>query len=188
MTKPDAMSDPTNMIRTAGIAAALGGGLRVLSPLLAPHLDDRANQVLWIGIDFLLLVGTATLFLATRRRVGMAGLLAGLTAILGLLILRSSAEPALGKDGYVVGVAVWGLGQAAFALIILVGRAEFRLACWCWLAAPVIAVLGGLLPLSRIGGLNAVELAMTVFACGFIAAGVEMLHRPASLPKLGASA
>ncbi len=188
-TRGDLMADPTAMLRIAGTAAVAGGMMRLATPFVGMLFEDRLLHLLWVLTDFLLLVGTVGLFLTVRRRVGVPGMLSVVVAVFGLLLVRSSAEHIFGPASYDVGAAVWGVGQGMLAALILAGRAgSFRWACLLWLAALALGVAGAALPGLPDLWLEAGEWAGLLFASAFVLTGVELLHHPASLPKLGASA
>jgi hypothetical protein len=188
-TRGDLMADPTAMLRIAGTAAVVGGLMRLATPFTGMLLGDQLLHLLWVLTDFLLLIGTVGLFLACRRRVGVPGMLSVAVAVFGLLLVRSSAEHIFGPASYDVGSAVWAIGQAALAALILVGQARsFAIACWLWIGALALGLAGAAIPGLPDLWLEASGWAGLLFAAAFVFTGVELLRNPASLPKLGAAA
>lgn len=188
-TRGDLMADPTAMLRITGTAAIVGGLMRLATPFVGMLLEDRWLHLSWVVTDFLLLVALVGVFLTVRRRVGVPGMLAGAVSVFGMLLVRSSAEHIFGPASYDVGSAIWALGMALLAVLILIGQGtSFRWACLFWIGALAFGVVGVAIPGLPDLWLEAGQWAGLLFAAGFVFAGIELLRNPASLPKLGASA
>ena len=162
-----------NLLRLSGLAALLGGVLRITSPFFGALMPDEALHLMWAGTDLLLLFGTFGLWAATRTATRAWGVVALVVVMIGLLLVRSSAERIFGPNSYGVGAGVWGLGQALLAATILAARAGFRLASILWLISFVLGLAGARIEL----WLDGFGWAGIVFAAGWICAGLTLARR-----------
>ncbi len=113
-------------LRLSGIAAVLGGALRILTAIV-PDPFDWPLWSLYLAIDLLLLVGWIGIFAAHRRQVGALGLLAALLGAAGLAALI--ARDALHLDTRILGTNIYILGAGALlvafaGLSLLMSRAR----------------------------------------------------------------
>lgn len=163
----------TNLLRLSGLAAFLGGVLRVASPVFGALMPDEALHLMWVGTDLLLLFGTFGLWTATRRATEAWGVVALVVMMIGLLLVRSSAERIFGPNSYGVGAGIWGLGQAILGATLLITRSGFRLASILWLASLVLGLAGQRIEL----WLDGFGWAGIAFAAGWICAGLTLMRR-----------
>lgn len=166
------MSD-SNLLRLAGAAGFLGGLLRIASVFVGMLLPDTALHLAWIGTDLLLLFGIVGLWAATRAATGAWGVVALVTMVAGLLLVRSSGERIFGPDSYGVAAGVWGLGQAILAATLLATRAGFRVAAILWLTSLALGLAGTRIDL----WVDGFGWAGLTFAAGWIAAGFDLMRR-----------
>ena len=171
------MSDQ-NLLRLSGVAALLGGLLRVSSPFFGMLLPDEALHLLWAGTDLLLLLGTFGLWASTRRATGVWGVVALVVMLIGLLLVRTSAERIFGPQSYGVGAGIWGLGQAILGAALLITRSGFRVSSILWLVSLVLGLAGERIDL----WLDGFGWAGIVFAAGWICAGLTLARRKEPVP------
>ena len=105
-------------LRLSGVAAILGGALRVLTAIV-PDPFDWPLWSLYLAIDTLLLAGWAGIYAAHSKQVGALGLLAALLGAAGLVTLI--ARDLFHLDTHISGIHIYILGAgalfgAAFAL------------------------------------------------------------------------
>lgn len=163
----------SNLLRLSGLAALLGGVLRITSPFFGMLMPDEALHLMWAGNDLLLLLGTFGLWAATRKATEAWGVVALVTMLIGLVLVRSSAERTFGPNSYGVGAGIWGLGQAILAATLLATRQGYRLASILWLVSLVLGLIGERMDL----WLDGFGWAGILFAAGWICAGLTLVRR-----------
>ena len=153
-----------NFIRALGLAAIVGGALRVVDSFVTQSLPADVLAALYFATDVFLLLGIAGIYLS--RRLGVAGVIGVLIFVVGILLVRASAFGTLGANGYQLAAAI-----ALSGLVILSAESLSRRAgiasAMLWLSAFGFGV---------IGVLGFVPAIMTIFAgvafgAGFIVAG-----------------
>jgi len=154
----------SRFLRVAGIAAILGGALRIADSFTAGPPATLA--LLYMATDVFLLAAIAGLWLARRGRVD--GVWLGLAA-LGLLMVRASA---FGVGSYSAGATVTLIALALFAMNALLTRSTAPWAPVAWIVALALGIAGtaGVAPATM------TALAGVAFGLGFVAAGLDMLY------------
>ena len=164
--------DHKALLRVSAIAAIAGGLLRAADPLFAAFaLNPAALQQIWFAIDLLLLVGIGGIYLAEANRLGIAGFIAVLIFLFGILLVRSNGVTVLGIGGYQTGAAIALIGVSILALLMLLRRAQI-VASLLWLAA----LVAGLTSRTGFGAGYLIALSGLLFGLGFAAAGVGLLR------------
>jgi len=95
----------TTLVRLAGIAAVLGGSLRVLTSLL--QLTPRpATEAVYLAVDLLLLFAVLGVYAHQHRTAGRVG-------FCGFLLATSGFASIAGPDGDIGPVSVYAAGSLA---------------------------------------------------------------------------
>ena len=165
------MSDVA-LLRILGIAAVLGGLLRIGSAFVPWAPDVAWLEALYLVIDVLLLFGLMGVYFAYRALIGVFGFIAFVIAEGGIASIVGPDTVAFGIDTYQAGVLVITAGLTLFAIQLLVTRAGPMWAPLAWIASAVIGVgvtAGGNPALGfHLGGV--------LFGLGFVLAGVAMVR------------
>jgi len=157
------------LIRTGGIAAVLGGALRIANTF-TQSLPQGTLAVLYFVTDVLLLAGITGLYLKRRATLGFAGTAGLAIFVLGILTIRASA---FGVGTYQLGATIAVLGLALYSIeTLLKRRGTVTPALWLLSLAAGIAAVLGLAPLPMM------ILAAGAFGAGFICAGLAMWRTP----------
>jgi hypothetical protein len=162
----------TNLTRAIGIAAIIGGTLRIATELLArTGLSDPSLQQLYFVTDFALLLGIGGVYALTSTRTGLFGAVAFVVFVFGILLVRSPNVSLLGPQGYRTGAAIALFGVASLGAAMLYGSA-LRIAPHFWFAALSVRLAGAM------GLRTDVLILMTglLFGLGTASAGVETLR------------
>lgn len=166
------MSD-TALLRVLGMAAVLGGVLRVVSAFIPFAPDQAWLEVLYLVVDVCLLFGLMGIYLAYRSRVGVFGFIAFAIAETGIasIVGPDGVVPAYGIDVYQLGVLVITIGLTLFAIVQLVARAGPPWAPLCWIASMLAGVGWSFGGNPEIGFLTG----GVFFGLGFVLAGWPLL-------------
>jgi hypothetical protein len=162
----EAMRDQT-LFRMLGVAAIVGGALRVGSAFIPWSPNDVWLEALAFVIDVLLLFGLMGLYFAHRAKLGLAGFAAFALAEIGIASIVGPDTSAFGIDTYQAGVAAISLSLSLLAIVMLTRRAGPMLAAACWIASTIVGIAGSALGLGELGFLAGGVL----FGLGFVAAG-----------------
>ncbi|WP_297513665.1 hypothetical protein [uncultured Caulobacter sp.] len=157
----------------AGVAAVAGGFVDLIGPLLYPHMVEQAQLLTYVGIDLFLLLGMLGLQSATGQATGWAGLVGFVTAVGGVLLVRSSAANVLGPSTYAIASAVWAIGMAIWGLAQLRPRTPFRWAGQLWFFAVLVPLAPMMFGDRRPSHQHE---AHALFALGFIVLGVQLVR------------
>ena len=84
------------LIRTFGIAAIIGGLLRVADSFTTQSFSAGTLAALYFTTDLFLLLGMAGIYLCRRTTIGVAGTLGAAIFTLGIVLVRVSAFGVLG--------------------------------------------------------------------------------------------
>lgn len=163
-------------LRLSGLAALLGGALRIFTAIV-PDPFDWSLWTVYLVIDMLLLAGWLGIYAAHRKQTGALGLLAALLGAAALLTLI--ARDALHLDVRILGMNIYILGAGtlliAFAgLSLLMSRARpfsiliTALAC----AAPVAGIAAQFLGPNALIAFSA---AGALFGAAFALDGLTLL-------------
>jgi hypothetical protein len=168
------MSD-TALLRVLGLAAVLGGSLRIASAFIPFAPDQAWLEALYLVVDVCLLFGLIGVYLNYRDRVGVFGFIAFAIALTGIasIVGPDGVVPAYGIDTYQLGVLVITIGLTLFAIVQLVARAGPPWAPLSWVASMLVGVgwsFGGNPEIGfLIGGV--------LFGVGFVLAGLPLVRR-----------
>lgn len=153
-----------NFIRALGLAAIVGGALRVVDSFVTQALPADVLATLYFATDVFLLLGIAGIYLS--RRLGIAGVIGVLIFVVAILLVRASALGILGSNGYQLAAAI-----ALSGLVILSAESLLRrtgiASSMLWLSALGFGVMG---VLGFVPALMTI-LAGVAFGVGFIVAG-----------------
>jgi hypothetical protein len=157
------------VIRASGLAAILGGALRIVDAFTTDMLSRDVLAVLYFVTDVLLLAGVAGLWRQRRASLGVAGMSGLAVFVLGILAVRASA---LGFGTYQLGAAIALLGLAIYSVETLLRGSTAGWAPCAWLVSLVAgaAAAAGFQPLMM------TALAGVAFGAGFVVAGTETLR------------
>jgi hypothetical protein len=163
------------LMRLSGLAALLGGGLRIASALPLP-MGAMAQEALWDVIDILLTLGLIGIYLARAGKLGFLGLAGFACAMAALSFIGGPDADPFGFSTYEQGAAVLAISLAGFSIAWLRAGERPLLAPLCWFGSVIAAgALGmGPVPLPDYGFMAAGVL----FGAGFVAAGWDLLRRP----------
>ncbi len=164
------------LFRLSGVAALVGGLLRVASALPL-GLDALTQEWLWTIIDVLLTLGLVGIYLVRADKLGFLGLA-------GFALAMASLSFIGGPDANVFGFSTYEQGAAALA-ISLVGFAIAWLRAGerplgpplCWFGTVIASGALGLLPAPFPD--YGFQAAGALFGIAFAWAGWDLLRRPA---------
>jgi hypothetical protein len=131
------------LFRAAAVAALIGAVLRAVTTLPHLPLDEMGRETLYLGIDVLLIIGLAGLFVGEPRLRGTAGTLGFILAIVGFLLIRTGARVGV-LGSYQVAAALVAIGLALMGVAMLRGGGWPRWAGLAWIAAFVVGLAGAL--------------------------------------------
>jgi hypothetical protein len=170
-----AMNDVT-LLRTLGVAAVVGGLLRVASAFIPWDGSDPRIEALAFVIDTALLFGLMGVYFAARERLGWFGFAAFALAVTGIASIIGPDSVAFGVDTYLAGVHAISIGLALLGVQMLLRRAGTAAAAVCWIASLAAGAGGGAIGHGELGFL----LGGILFALGFVFAGLDLLRRATS--------
>jgi len=155
------------LLRLGGVAAIIGGALRLGEPLLKRAFTGNALQLSYFAIDVFLLLGLIAWYAWRAEKLGTAGLIGFVPGVVGILVIRSAALFA--PQGYVLGATLLLIG-----LVILNAPALIR-----WerpICPPLLWLIAFVLGLGSLAYPPLAFAAGTVFGIGYIFAGVSLLR------------
>ena len=158
--------------RLCGIAAIVGGALRVCDAFLAATTAVYAQQIAYAVTDLMLLLGLCGIYLPRRKTLGLLGFLGFVASIAGLAIVRSSGLSVFGTKSYLIGASVTLIGVVDMGAVMLARKAFPKLAPALWIASFFVGLIG--LMSAKLGW--AVALAGVIFGVGFVVAGINLLQ------------
>lgn len=160
------------LYRLAGAAAILAGVLRGVDAFAFKFLAMGESDPLFLVTDIALLFALIGIYARVSRAAGWAGLAGFAAALVGILLVRSAGGII---DAYIIGAAVVAVGVAVLGAAILQTRAFPPVGPILWIVALAAAV-----PVYWLESDWLFEAAGVAFGLGFIAAGVELIRRPAA--------
>lgn len=166
------MIKPELLLRLSGVAAIIGGLLRILAA--APlTLSAQNAEALYDLIDILLLFGLIGIYLARAQHLGFGGLTAFIVGVAALSFIGGPDADVFGFSTYQEGAMVLALALAALSIVWL-GRKQRPIAPpILWLASIVIA---GVLQTMDTVAAYGMTAAGVLFALGFVAAGLDLVR------------
>ena len=157
------------LTRAIGIAAIIGGALRIAAELLIRNgLSDPSMQQLYFLTDFALLLGIGGVYALSSARTGLFGAVGFVVFLFGILLVRSPNVSFFGLEGYRTGAAIALFGIAALGAALLF-RSALRIAPYFWFAALSAGLAGAIGPRPDI----LIVITGLLFGLGVITAGVE---------------
>jgi hypothetical protein len=154
------------LTRILGLAAILGGALRIAANFLQVSLSPHAAQTTYAVEDVLLLLGLLGFALALRMKVGALGLTGIGVAAAGLLVIRAGSLS--GHDLYLIGAAASLFGTAILGAALLMRDTASRAAGWLWLAALAVGLAALFPPLATVASF----VATLAFGAAFMLQGI----------------
>jgi hypothetical protein len=152
----------------AALAAAAGGALRVAVSFTVPGWSSDFLAVLYAVIDLLFLIGLAGWYLSRRENLGTGGAIGFAIAILGIIIIRSTAL--FSVNGYVFGAITLLIGLAIMNIRTIWRRDGPMSAPLVWLLSLLCAAVS---PFDA----SAAVLSGSLFGLGFVAASADLWRR-----------
>lgn len=157
----------TTIIKLAGLAAILGGSLRVLTSFLPP-MPVVALELLYLAVDLPLLLAVLGIYADQRRYTGR-------TAFAGFLLAVAGFALIVGPDGNLGPVAVYPVG----ALAISAGLCLLGAAAWPARRLPrattVLWFIAAATGFGAAAGAPLAPIAGVAFGLAFAIAGARML-------------
>jgi hypothetical protein len=120
------------LIQLGGIAAIIGGGLRVVATFIPYAAGSAILEILYAVIDVGLLFGLIAIYLGSAEATGRLGLAGFFVSLTGLASIVGPDAPAFGVDFYQLGSAILVLGLVPLATQ-LVRLPDQRLTGAAWL-------------------------------------------------------
>ncbi len=162
---------PSSLWRLSGLAAIVGGGLRVVSALEPWRASGEMTEIIYAVTDITLLFGLMGIYLAASARLGPLGLAAFVVAESGIASIVGPDTQVFGTDMYQLGVTVISLGLCALGVLMLVLKTGPRIAGLCWIASTAVGAGGPMLGQAEagffVGGI--------LFGVGFVVAGAGIV-------------
>jgi hypothetical protein len=161
------MSDSA-LVRVSGLAAVVGGLLRIANTFTGAWLGARALGILYFVEDLLLLAGLLGIYFSRRRESGIVGLVGFALGVVGLFTIRSASL--FGAFGYQLGAGELLVGLSILgAKRLAAGQRAVPLLFFSALALGLTSLVPSL------AGPGAI-LAAVAFGLGYTLAGVELLR------------
>jgi hypothetical protein len=166
------MINATLLLRLAGVAAVLGGALRVVSALPLSQ-DPIALEWLWTSIDALLTFGLFGIYLPRAERLGFLGLASFIIATAALSFIGGPDADVFGFSTYEQGAITLVIALIGLSIAWLSAKETPMLAPICWFGSALAAGVLGALPAPLPD--YAFMAAGILFGAGFIFAGLPLL-------------
>jgi hypothetical protein len=157
------------IFRTLGVAAAVGGALRIFDSFTGSVFDMDTLDRMYFATDVFLMLGLAGWYFSRAQRLGSPGLTGFILSAVGLMIIRSAYlfEP----RGYMIGSVLFLIGLVVMNVLTILRRDGP-------IAAPVlwnVSLVFGFLALAS-GPIA--PAAAVIFGLGYVAAGIEIWRHP----------
>ena len=163
------------LMKLSGLAALLGGGLRIASALPLP-MGVLAQEALWDAIDVLLTLGLIGIYIARASTLGFLGLAGFVCAMAALSFIGGPDADPFGFSTYEQGAAILAISLAGFSIAWLRAGERPVLAPLCWFGSVIAAGVLGMAP-PPLPDYHFMA-AGALFGAGFAAAGWDLLRRP----------
>ena len=158
-----------SLISLGGMAAVLAGILRGIVSFLPATTPDAALQLLYIFTDVCILLGVFALYGIRYKETGKLGFLGFLTAVVGILVIRSS-KAITGADLYPAGSLLFSLGLILLGMRLWLAHVLPIWVVGLWSLSVLVGIIGYFIPsldlLFVVAGL--------MFAIGFAGAGMKL--------------
>lgn len=168
------MINATLLLRLAGVAAVLGGALRVVSALPLSQ-DPIALEWLWTSIDVLLTFGLFGIYLPRAERLGFLGLASFIIAVAALSFIGGPDADVFGFSTYEQGAITLVIALIGLSIAWLSAKEKPMLPPALWFGSALAAGVLGALPAPLPD--YAFMTAGILFGAGFIFAGLALLRR-----------
>ncbi len=165
----------THVLRLAGVAAAVGGALRIAAAFIPPEPDTAALELLYFIIDLSLLFGLIGIYAAECERLGWLGLIGFVIATTGLASIVGPDADIAGINIYATAVAVIGIGLAIMSIAMLLFSRFPRWIPALWIGSLLAGISASVLPDKPPA---AFVVAGVLFAFGFLGAGIVIFAKP----------
>lgn len=162
------------VIRLGALAAFLAGILRAATSFISYSARSVEIELLYLGIDLLLLFAIVTVYAYVRERSGWLGLLGFVLALAGTGSIVGPDGTLAGVDMYFVGATTLSVGLAILSVAAWRGMALPRVVCALWVGSTLIGTGGYFVQ----GAGVLLTLAGLAFAVGFLLAGLRMWRKP----------
>lgn len=163
---------PDALYKLSGLAAILGGALRIFSAL--PLLSDPITlQWLYAAIDVLLVFGLIGIYLSRAATLGFLGLASFAVAMAGFSFIGGPDADPFGFSTYEQGAAVVAIAMAGFAIAWVRAKERPWAPALCWFGSIVAVGVFNVLPAPMPSyGFTAAGM---LFGAGFVLAGLPLL-------------
>src|SRR5579871_4040650 len=121
------------IIQALGVAAIVGGALRIADSFVTHVLVLDTLALLYVLTDIFLLLGIAGIYLSRRATLGAAGVIGATIFAAGILLVRVSAIGVLGASGYQLAASVALAGLAILSVETVIRRNGRYLSAALWL-------------------------------------------------------
>ena len=162
------------VIRLGALAAILAGILRAATSFISYSARSVEIELLYLGIDLLLLFAIVTVYAYVRERSGWLGLVGFVLALAGTGSIVGPDGTLAGVDMYFVGATTLSVGLAILSVAAWRGMALPRVVCALWVGSTLIGTGGYFVQ----GAGVLLTLAGLAFAVGFLLAGLRMWRKP----------
>jgi hypothetical protein len=159
--------------RLSGVSAILAGLLRIISSFFT--LNPPATEAVYLATDLLILAGLGGIYLSRAPQLGWLGLFGFVIAFTGAAIIVGPDGLLFGVDEYQLGAGLLTFGLALLAAASLVNGSYPVWVPLLWLGTFVAGLAASFLPNAS----TAFVIAGVLFGASFVAAGYELLRRPA---------
>lgn len=166
------------LIHMAGLAALLGGALRIIAAFIPFEPGLIGLEVFYALIDIALLAGLTAFYLLRSDVFGAVGFTGFATTFTGLAVITGPDGMFAGMDMYEFGVLVIALGLVLMSIQIVRIRISPVWAGYAWLATPALSIIGDMAGYPDQGFIAA----GIAFGLGFIGVGATLLAPPARQP------
>ncbi len=157
------------LLQLSGVAAILGGLLRIADSFTAGVVDAHALSFLYFATDVLLLFGLLGIYLVRAKELGLVALSGFAIAVTGILMIRSGWLFGVGGYRLSATVLLVGLTMLSIAMLCRAGTPKWAPNLWLISLASGIAGAAG-------AGAWAIALAGVTFGAGFVVAGINLLR------------
>jgi hypothetical protein len=158
----------TVLTKTAGIAAIIGGVLRIISSFVPFQPDVVWMEVVYFIVDYCLLIGLSGFYLILANQLGVLGLITYFVSSVGLSSIVGPDPVYLGVDLYQVGGGVILFGLTALGVQSLV-RGLAHLQSGLWIASFIFSTCAVLMSQQSLISVTGI-----LFGLGFVVSGLEM--------------
>lgn len=159
-----------NLIRLGGLAAILGGTLRVINSFVPSDTPSMVLEILYLLTDIFILFGIMGLYGFQHQESGLWGFFGFLLATIGTGII-------IGPDGAIAGFNMYPVGSLILAggltLLAIGSWIAHKLPRWLpsfWVLSTIVGFIGYFTP-----GLQLLFIVSgVIFGVGFAGAGIEI--------------